>query len=310
MPMRVEFSVAVSVAVMLAGCGGGGGGSSGTRSTPVPEVYPDITKPGQTRLTGQAVNLGIDAATSTARQLNGTVEGRIDWVSGQPKTIAMDFSVPAAPLQFSETFANLATRTVPISPGFSVAVSSEQKVASDGSLRSVELLNPRTAGLQYTTLGAWGYSQSPSAATQYDGRFILGTATRVSDIPVTGSASYAGVMLGTLVNSAGVHDVTAHATAQADFGARAVNFATDFSVRTLRGSGIPVSDSSLDLSGVLNYAAGSNRLSGTLTTPSADMSGQATARFYGPAVRELGGTYFVEKADKSQQMSGAFAVKR
>ena len=90
-----------------------------------------------------------------------------------------------------------------------------------------------------------------------------------------------------------------------------VSFATDLSTRTARGgAGTPVLDPTLNLSGTLSYAEGSNRLAGTLTNASTDMSGQASARFYGPAVRELGGTYFIEKSDKSKQMSGAFAVRR
>jgi hypothetical protein len=273
-------------------------------------VYPNITASGQNRLTGDAVHVGIDNATLRSTQLNGTVVGSIQWMSNQPKTLDLTFSVPAAQLQFSEIFDNLSTRTVDIQPGYTVTLSSEQKTATDGSLRSVELLHPDTAGLQYTTLGAWGYSQSATANTQYDGRFILGTATRVRDIPTTGTATYAGLMFGTLVNGSAIYDVSAHATAQADFGVRSVAFATDLSVRSPRAGGAAIADPALNLSGTLTYAAGSNSLAGQLATSGGDMSGRAVARFYGPAVRELGGTYFIEKSDKSQQMSGAFAVRR
>ena len=305
----VEIAWAFGWMLTLAGCGGSGGGAATRPAAPVPLVYPPVNS-GQVQLTGQSVHVGIDSATLRSTQLNGTVEGRIDWVGDQPKALVMDFSVPAAALQFSETFDALSARTLDIAPGLRVTVSTEEKIATDGTRRSVLLLHPESAGLRYATLGAWGYAQ-PSSPTQYDGSFVLGTATRVRDIPVTGSASYAGLMLGTFLDGSAAYDVSAFATAQADFAARTVSFATDLSTRTARGgAGTPVLDPTLNLSGTLSYAEGSNRLAGTLTNASTDMSGQASARFYGPAVRELGGTYFIEKSDKSKQMSGAFAVRR
>jgi hypothetical protein len=297
------------VLLTFAGCGGG---SAGTRATtaPVPLVYPPLTAGGQANLTGQSVHLGVDAATSSSTQLNGSVDGRVEWVGEVPRVLNMEIAVPAVALSFSETFDNPSVRSLEIAPGVRVDVSTEEKIASDGSRRSVLLLHPASAGLRYVTLGAWGYAQ-PSSPTYYDGRFTLGTATRVRDIPVTGSASYTGLMLGTLFDAAGVHDVSAYATAQADFAARSVSLATDQSTRTLRGgAGAPVGDAGLNLSGVLTYAAGSNNLSGTLTSAANGLTGQSRARFYGPAVRELGGTYFIENPDGSQQMGGAFALKR
>jgi hypothetical protein len=118
-------------------------------------------------------------------------------------------------------------------------------------------------------------------------------------------------MLGTLVDGSAIYDVSAYAAALADFGTRSVSFATNLSTRTARTPGAAqLSDPSLDLSGSLVYAEGTNRMSGTLTSASGALSGPANARFYGPAVRELGGTCFVEKADKTQQMNGAFALRR
>jgi hypothetical protein len=306
----MQTGIGFIVLLAMAGCGSGGGGA-GTRPTaPVPLVYPPLTGSGQANLTGQSVHLGVNAATSRSTQLNGSVDGQIEWVGEAPRVLDMEISVPAAALTFSETFDNPSVRSVEIAPGMRVDLSAEEKVASDGSRRSVLLLHPASAGLRYVTLGAWGYAQ-PSSPTYYDGRFTLGTATRVRDIPVTGSASYTGLMLGTLFDAAGVHDVSAYATAQADFATRSVSLGTDLSTRTLRGgTGVPVSDAGLNLSGVLTYPSGSNNLSGTLTSAANGLTGPSRARFYGPAVRELGGTYFIQNPDGSQQMSGAFALKR
>jgi hypothetical protein len=298
------------VLLAVAGCGGGGGGA-GTRPTaPVPLVYPPLTGSGQANLTGQSVHLSVDTATSRSTQLNGSVDGQIEWAGDQPRLMTMEISVPAAALAFDERFDNPSVRSLEIAPGMRVDLSTQEKTASDGSRRSVMLLHPESAGLRYMTLGAWGYAQ-PSSPTHYDGQFTLGTATRVRDIPVTGSASYTGLMLGTFFDGTGVHDVYAHATAQADFAGRSVSLATDLSTRSLRGgAGSAVSDPGLNLSGILTYASGSNALTGTLNSAANGMTGQGRARFYGPAVRELGGTYFIENADRSRQMGGAFAVKR
>ena len=303
-------AVAVSLTPLLfvAACAAGGGGSSGgQQATPVPMVYPPVIS--GSRMSGQSVHVGIDTTTQHSTQLNGTVEGTIEFVANRPSRIIMDFSVPAASLQFSETFDSLIVQTLQIAPGVQVALSSEQKVASDGSTRAILLLHPDSAGLVYSTLGAWSYKPS-AGATEYDGRYVLGTVTRVRDIPVTGSASYTGLMLGTLADGTAVYNVSAQASAQADFAARAISFATDQSMRALRGGGVLTPDPSLNLAGTLTYPAGTNRATGILSTPSGELQGNATARFYGPAVHELGGTYFVEKADRSKQMSGAFALKR
>jgi hypothetical protein len=307
--MPAAFAACLETLLLLAGCaaGGGGGGTGARTATPVPLVYPTITSGAS--LNGQSVHMGIDKATLRGTELNGTVDGTITFVGDRPTRIAMDFSVPAASLQFSETFDSMIVQTLQIAPGMQVSLSSEQKVASDGSTRAILLLHPDSAGLRYSTLGAWSY-EAPAATTEYDGRYVLGTVTRVRDIPVTGSASYTGLMLGTLVDGSAVYNVSSRASAQADFGARSIAFATDQSMRALRGGGVLTPDSSLDLVGTLTYPAASNRIAGTLTTASGEMSGSATARFYGPAVHELGGIYFIEKADRSKQMSGAFALKR
>jgi hypothetical protein len=307
--MRSRIAVtACFLPVALGACGGGGGGSGTRQAAPVPLVYPPVT--GAVSLTGQSVHVGIDNAKLSSTQLNGSVVGHVDWAADRPTAVALEFTVPAAALKVSENFDALSQRPIDIAPGYQVIVSSQEKTASDGSRRSLLLLSPDSAGLRYTTLGVWGYAQ-PGSPAQYDGRFVLGTPTRLRDIPVTGSASYAGLMLGTLADGTAIYDVSAFANAVADFAARSVSMSTSLSTRTARGPGNPiVADPGLDLSGTLVYPADSNNLSGKLTSASGELSGQANARFYGPAVHELGGTYFVEKSDKSKQMSGAFSVRR
>jgi len=65
------------------------------------------------------------------------------------------------------------------------------------------------------------------------------------------------------------------------------------------------------LSGVLTYAAGTNALSGTLTTANGSLSGPAVGQFYGPAAEELGGAFSLTSTTTSQDhVVGGFGAKR
>jgi hypothetical protein len=69
-----------------------------------------------------------------------------------------------------------------------------------------------------------------------------------------------------------------------------------------------MSDPSLNLSGALLFPPGTNQLSGTLTS-TGGMTGPASAKFFGPAAKEVGGTFFVTNGG-NQQMNGAFGLHR
>jgi hypothetical protein len=171
------------------------------------------------------------------------------------------------------------------------------------------LVDPTSAGFSYATLGAWTYAISPASSTRYGAHFHLGSKTSGRDIPVSGTASFSGVMLGTFADGAAIYDVAAAARAQADFASRSVTLNTEGSRKTPIGSSSPMlSDPSLDLSGTLRYPAQTNTLTGTLTA--GDMAGPSNAQFYGPAAVELGGSYAVQNGDGSREMKGSYVLRK
>ncbi|MCW5620010.1 MAG: transferrin-binding protein-like solute binding protein [Burkholderiales bacterium] len=58
-------------------------------------------------------------------------------------------------------------------------------------------------------------------------------------------------------------------------------------------------------SGTLIYAAGTNRFDGAVSSADAQLSGNASGRFYGPAAQEIGGIYHLQGAGL-EMMMGSF----
>jgi hypothetical protein len=65
------------------------------------------------------------------------------------------------------------------------------------------------------------------------------------------------------------------------------------------------------MSGNLSYPAGSNNITGAVSTASG-MNGTATGRFYGPAGQEIGGTLAVQSGvgAAASTLVGAFGGKK
>jgi hypothetical protein len=73
----------------------------------------------------------------------------------------------------------------------------------------------------------------------------------------------------------------------------------------------------MNMTGTLTYAAGTNSISGTVTTPGGTasgitvsaLSGSINARFYGPTAQEIGGTFGLTGAGL-EVYGGSFGGKR
>jgi hypothetical protein len=295
------------LATMAAGCAGGGGAGPAAVTPAVTPAYPPVTTLSRAASDGDSYR--ADADTGQLVPAPSASHGSLVWTAGRLSEVSLEVSVPSAGLTFSETFTNPATQQLEIAPGNSVALYVAEKTASDGSQRSLLLLDPTSAGLSYATLGSWSYASSAAATSHYAARFHLGSETRGRDIPTSGTGSFAGVMLGTFADGTALYNVSAAARAQADFAARQVTLNTDGSRRVALGSpGAAVDDPSLNLSGTLSYASGSNAMSGALSA--GDMSGPSSAKFYGPAAAEMGGSYAVQNGDGSRQMIGSYVLRK
>lgn len=92
-----------------------------------------------------------------------------------------------------------------------------------------------------------------------------------------------------------------------NFATRQLSFMTSFSQQTpelVSSTFVP----SLDMTGTLSYAPGSNQFSGPVTATNG-MTGTAQGRFYGPAAEEIGGTFSVT-GPGVQSYGGAFGGAR
>jgi hypothetical protein len=293
----------------LQGCSAGSGavGSSAPRTSS--PTYPLIIAR-TNNLTGDAAHYQADDPGALSA-IGGETKGTLGFTSGQLSSATINVSAPIVSLKFSETFTKFTKQSLPgLPPPYSL-YSAEKTVS--GTVRSLLLLDPTSAGLSYSTLGAWGYEPSGSPTTSYGGWFAGGIETRGADIPTTGTANYLGGMAGTYADGTAIYGVAAAASAKADFGVQSIEFKTTNTSKldmSTPGSS-PVLDPSLDITAnSLTYSAGVNRVTGAVT--SSTMSGNAAARFFGPAAAELGGVFSMtsKNGTNTEQMTGSFVLKK
>jgi hypothetical protein len=166
--------------------------------------------------------------------------------------------------------------------------------------------NPAAYGFEYQTYGAWGaYGNATTPAYAIS----VGNASPASAIPLTGALTFTGGATGYYVDASKFAYVTnANMVAAVTFDNRSVAFTTT-NTSIAGGPGTPqISAPSLNMTGTLSYAAGSNAMSGTATTANG-MSGNMNGKFYGPALNEVGGTYAVTGSGVGS-MVGGFGGKR
>lgn len=317
-PLRPLFvSIALLLPMMLAACGGGGGSSSGL--SPNSPTYNEILFGSPATIDGTLQNYNLNASTITPASGTGNdnkIEGTVSGNNGSLTSISITVTFEGNTL-FTETFDNFTTTTAADSE-FGVAYKFQSIDKGAGGVRKMTFFEPQALGLSYSALGIWEYETSPGANPSQGGYFSMGAITRGSDIPISGTAIYQGRLIGTYAGGTAVYAVGANATATADytFTSPSVLLTTNNTVIVEKGTTTQITRDDLNLSGTLTYKGGTNNLSGRLTTtPSNNLSGPASARFYGPLAAELGGTFFVSNnpanpGASTEQMVGGFALKK
>lgn len=311
MKARTELLLA---SLFLLGACAGGGGEGPIRIDPVLLVpqqptYPDVTTFSLFWLLGGTrTDVSIDrSANALTGSSGGTLSGQIAGSAGGITTLSVNVTGIAG-VTFAQTFlaADLATST-PI-PGLAPrTLLSGSKTAGDGSVRTLTVLDTATADFHYMVLGSWEYASSAAATSSVGSTFVIGPETRSADLPVAGTAIYNGVMFGRYSDGAAIWSTTASASAVADFGNRTVAFNT--ASTQIASPGTTLAASQLDLGGTFSFPMATNNLTGTLSTVSG-LSGPGSARFFGPAAVEIGGTFFVQDVGNTQQMTGSFGLKQ
>lgn len=301
-------------AACLAGCGGGGGGGSGTIPDPIdggtstfPTLstftsasFPDVPS---RALRATADNVGILSAAEANPQ------GRVDFAVERTPTGISSITLTVTDvngLTFTQVFSSLTRSTVTVG---GVALNDFTQVVATGpaSARTVEYFDSTSLGFSYVTLGQWA---SIDGAVTIGSFVPIGFQTPGASIPTTGGATFIGFLAGLFAPAGGTTPlvVGANATAVADFAGRSVSFSTANSQTSqLVPSLPPTSNAGLNLNGTLSYAAGSNQITGTVTSANG-MTGGAVARFYGPAAQEIGGSLAV--TGTAGGMAAGFIAKR
>jgi hypothetical protein len=243
--------------------------------------------------------------------------------SGPSSTLALDgTSVQSAAdgaatltLNSSNNFSAISASNSANSASFSAANGDTLQAGFDGN-STVALnksqtavgafANPAAYGFEYQTYGAWGaYGNASTPAYAIS----VGNASPASAIPLTGALTFTGGATGYYVDASKFGYVTnANMVAAVTFDNRSIIFTTT-NTSIAGGPGAPqISAPSLNMTGTLSYAAGSNAISGTATTANG-MSGNMNGKFYGPAINEVGGTYAVTGSGVGS-MVGGFGGKR
>ena len=169
------------------------------------------------------------------------------------------------------------------------------------------LANPKVYGYEYQTYGSWGaYLNAGSVGYAVS----IGNLTPGGSIPTVGSAVFTGGANGYLVDAYRLAYVTnASMTAAVDFASRTVAFSTTNTTMTGATTGVATSIPAYNLSGTMTYSAGTNRLTGPVSS-SGGMTGSLIANFYGPAANEIGGTYGLTQPTTGNTLVGGFGGKR
>lgn len=301
--MRIRRQCFSLTLACLAGCAGGGGGSDSATSNPYPPIN-SVTP--STGLSVVQSNVTFDNPTTKFTSTGGTVDISASGNGSVINTVNLNVAGVSG-ITFKQTFSSF---TPQADSHGTVLYAASVTDPSDQSVRQMLFANPGYPlfSLTYTTFGFWEYNASTIAASGVGGAFAIGVATRANDLPTTGTANYSGGMIGRYADGKTSWAVTASASSMADFGMGTLSLTTSQSFRAPVSGGAAVRDDNLNLSGALLFAPGTNQLSGTLTTTPGGMTGPASAKFFGPAAKEVGGTFFV--TNSGSQMTGAFGLHR
>jgi hypothetical protein len=310
---------AIALAIALSGCGGGGGGGIASIPTPTPSPTPTPTPtPGQP--------VGTPALAEVP---NGNLFPRAQ--TGGP-TIALHSTTtfPLLETVMTTSSTGAVADTATINAGATLTSSygadgaagadyqidinnpaigiSNQPLALDwcgycASVGSehvyVRISDPATTGLSWTSYGMWGVHVDVGAPSTTSAAFVTGYKTPSGSVPTTGSATFAGSVVGKVMypaaaseNGVGVADLTGSASLQANFGSGSITG----NLTGMMAGAVPWNSVSLagSISGGQNSFSGTSAATsdpGNGTSLSASATGTFAGMFFGPTAQELGAVW-------------------
>lgn len=273
-------AAALAIAVVLGGCGGGSGVAStpAPTPTPTPASYTKIVDMSGDRTFQTA---GVQYSTSTAGFNNGTTQS-----FGSGVTLAYTASTDSYKLTAPDGTSTTFTPSDVVAPSPS-APNSQHWTRQNASAREDFYLTAPTVNgvaLSYTIVGSWQRTTSVPGVS--DVRLAVGgVLTIASDMPRTGSASYAVAVGGGAAQNGSFYTLSGNSsgTFSADFASNAVTTSL-----TLAGTVLPNGTTVTPIgtfNGTGTIGSGGPGFTGTLSGGST--SGIFSGAFFGPQALEM-----------------------
>lgn len=169
-----------------------------------------------------------------------------------------------------------------------------------------------TGTFNYLTWGTWNENASYNAATDTIVKvntlampWVAGQLTPSNEIPISGSATYNGSVIGAvgqIGDASSVQRVAGNLTLQADFASQVLS--GQFNTMHLQ-NGDPWKDFNVNAS----WASGANSINGTITSTDNSTNGTMGGKFYGPNAAELGGAWSSDNGT-GELATGIFVGKK
>lgn len=310
-----KFILAASGALTLglSACGGGGGGG-GLASTPTPTPTPTpATSIGAPALAvvggGGAFPTAVDGGATLQSHATTTFPLLQSTLSISPSGVVADTATmnSGATLTFASGNGSYTIDILNSALGVSNLILNPngygdfQAYPSGAANVFLQIANPATSNLSWTSYGMWDVVTASGARTQ--SAFVTGYETPVAGSPTQGTATYSGSVFGEVIGPAAGREngvnygaLSGDALLQANFGTATITgnltnmFTTDF-------EGIKTPWNSISLLGTFS---GPNAFTGTSAATSAPggnlaLSSSATGTFagrlFGPRGEELGAVW-------------------
>lgn len=300
------FALGFGVSALLAGCGGGGGNGGSATLLPVRPftAWSAVTANSTVQPVGVSHVFEATQINDSVTSINGT--GTSD-ENNTALGLTFGNARVLRTMQFISPTSNVTITHAPV-VNSTIACQAGVCNARDTVNNTLALIaDPYTLGLEYHTFGMW-LSDRPTSASA--GVLAVGTLTPGASVPTSGTGAFNGLAIGFYADGSGQpHQLTAQMSAAYDFGARLVTLNTSntqlMNVNTL----VTSAGTGLDVSGNLTYNAGTNLITGPVTSQNGQLSGTANARFFGPNAEEIGGVFALRGAG-TQALNASFGGKR
>jgi len=311
---NIKVVLAVIMSSVAVGCGGGGGGGGGGTS-PTLSAFTSFSniKPGdRVVLSGDSQEVDYTA----------TISGNSSKVDSLNNFKAHDSGAEVIVGYNSSGYLNYVKLTTAEGTNLEFTEQNGSKVFEFGEILEVSNASgtdyiitidpselPSEFQFDYQSFGIW--TTGGGTGSGKTGVYSVGNPTAVSNMPLSGTANYAGLSFGRYVDGTGKSFFSeGTVSVNADFSAQTVGFATNYGATSLMNeiSEVFSSGAFLSMNGTLSISSGTSTFSGPVTT-SSGLSGTASGRFYGPSANEVGGTFNLT-GNSIETHSGGFGAVR